>query len=618
MSNLVNLESVGIVRGVTPVLTGVSLGVQSGDRIGVLGLNGSGKSTLISVLGGRLRPDTGRVSTAGGARIEVVDQSVTIDGDATVRDVALFTFAGEGEHEWASDASVRGVLDGLGLGAIGLESRMRDLSGGEQRRVTLAAALVTEADLLILDEPTNHLDIEGVNWLAEHLLTRRSALVAVTHDRWFLDAVAQTTWEVVDEGVEIREGGYSDWVFARAERLRLDKAAEERRKNLARKELAWLRRGAPARTSKPRYRIEAAEELIADVPEPRNAAALHQFATRRIGKDVIDLEDVTVGITTPEGARRTLLDDVTFRIGPGDRIGIVGVNGSGKSTLLRTIVGELQPDSGRVKQGKTVALGFLQQAPEELPAGIRLLEAVAGASVPGLSPDLARSVDFGGRSMSPSQLAEEFGFTNAQQWTTVERLSGGQRRRLQLMRILMESPNVLVLDEPTNDLDIDTLTALENLLDNWPGTLIVVSHDRYLVERATDSVYALFGDGAITHLPGGIDAYLRQRAVTGGSGRVQAVAAPVGAGAGADPGVAPVPVPTLSAAALRDLRKELQRLDKRLESLRRKQEQLRAQLESVGADYTKASELDRELHAVGDERDETELAWLEVAEQLEG
>ncbi|MDQ2848224.1 MAG: ABC-F family ATP-binding cassette domain-containing protein [Actinomycetota bacterium] len=592
MANLVNLEAVTITRGVITVLSGVSLGVQTGDRIGVLGLNGAGKSTLISLLGGRLAPDAGRVAVAGGSRIEIVDQTTEPAVGVTVRDVALHTFAG-GDHSWASDASVRDVLDGLGLGGIGLETPMSELSGGEQRRVALAAALVTEADLLILDEPTNHLDIEGVNWLAAHLRGRRSALIAVTHDRWFLDAVATTTWEVVDEKVEIREGGYSDWVFARAERMRLAQASEERRQNLARKELAWLRRGPPARTAKPRYRIEAAEALIADVPEPRNTVALHSFARRRLGKDVLDLEGATASL--PDG--RKLLDDVTFRIGPGDRIGIVGVNGSGKSTLLRVLVGLREVQAGIVKRGKTVEIGYLPQDAAELPAELRLLEAIS---------EIAGTVNLGGRDMTASQLAERFGFTHAQQWTRVAELSGGQRRRLQLTRILMASPNILVLDEPTNDLDTDTLTSLEDLLDSWPGTLIVVSHDRYLIERVADNVFALFGDGAITHLPGGIDEYLRRRAqapVTSTSGTVAAAAARA---------------PARETTDLRALRKELQKLDRQLESLQRKQKQLHHQLHAIGGDYAKATELDGQLRAVNSEHQQAERAWLAVAEQLEG
>ena len=607
MANLVNLETVSVTRGFRTVLDGVSAGVQTGDRVGVLGLNGAGKSTLLAVLAGTLSPESGRVSTARGVRIETVSQTVDRRPGATVHDVVLSHFEG-GEHVWASDSSIRDVLDGLGLSRIGLESEVDRLSGGEQRRVALATALVTDADLLVLDEPTNHLDIEGVNWLAEHLLARRSALVTVTHDRWFLDAVARNTWEVVDGQVLVREGGYSDWVFARAERARMDRATEERRRNLARKELAWLRRGAPARTSKPRYRIEAAEALIADVPEVRNKAELHAFAAGRLGKDVFDAEYVTAELPPDDTdgvvgsfAGRVLLDDVTWRIGPGDRIGLVGVNGSGKSTLLKLLVGERAPDRGKVKRGKTVRLGYLSQDVTELPPDLRLLEAVT---------EIAGTVNLGGKDVTAGQLAERFGFTTAQQWTRVVELSGGERRRLQLLRILMAEPNVLILDEPTNDLDTDTLVALEDLLDAWPGTLIVVSHDRYLIERVTDDVVALFGDGKITHLPRGVDEYLRRRATAQAAAPLPSVTAPVPttsvpAGRAAD------------AAAIRQLRKDLQRLERKLESLRRKETSLGGQLAEVGGDYEQAGRLDAELRAVVAERDDVELEWLQVAEDLE-
>jgi len=597
MANLVNLESVSVVHGVRAVLSDVSLGVQTGDRIGVLGLNGSGKTTLLTVLAGLAAPDSGRVSTLRGITVEVVTQADKPRPGASVRNVVLHTF-GEGDHAWASDSSVRQILDGLGLADIGLETLVDNLSGGERRRVALAAALVTDADLLILDEPTNHLDIDGVAWLATHLLNRRSALVAVTHDRWFLDAVATTTWEVVDGGVEIREGGYSDWVFARAERLRLDRAAQETRKNLARKELAWLRRGAPARTSKPRYRIDAAEALIADVPEPRNTVELHSFARKRLGKDVLDLEDVTATVPTKSGDdQRVLLDDVTWRIGPGDRIGLVGINGSGKSTLLRVLVGERPVTSGVVKRGKTVSIGYLSQDVIELPAGLRLLEAVT---------EVAGIVNLGGKDISAGQLAERFGFSTELQWTRVAQLSGGERRRLQLLRILMAEPNVLILDEPTNDLDIDTLAALEDLLDSWPGTLLVVSHDRYLIERVTDDVVALSGDGKVTHLPGGIAEYLRRRATV--------MVGSVSAGAAATAAAAPA---GLDAAAVRLLRKEQQRWEKKLESLQRKKNDVQVKLSVVGSDYPAAADLNAALRSLDNEREEAEISWLAAAEALE-
>ncbi len=605
MANLVNLEGVTVVVGHRNLLEKISLGVQTGDRIGVLGLNGSGKSTLLSVLAGLREPDAGRVSTGRGTRIAVVSQKSELAPGRTVRDVALGDFGGGddadhgADYRWASDSSVRSILDGLGLGNIGLDTLVDNLSGGERRRVALAAALVTDADLLVLDEPTNHLDIEGVAWLAAHLVAHRGAVVVVTHDRWFLDAVATLTWEVVDGEVFIREGGYSDWVFARAERLRLAGAAEERRQNLARKELAWLRRGAPARTSKPRSRIEAAEALIADVPEPRDTVQLSAFARKRLGRDVLDIEDVTAQVVATDRSDRVLLDHVTWRIGAGDRIGIVGVNGSGKTTLLKVLLGEYPLAGGTVKRGQTVSLGYLSQDVTELPGELRLLEAVT---------EVARVVNLGGKDLTAGQLCERFGFGTQQQWTYVKELSGGERRRLQLLRILMAEPNVLILDEPTNDLDTDTLQSLEDLLDGWAGTMIVVSHDRYLIERICDDVVALFGDGKITQIIGGVPEYLQRRAAA-----LAATPKPV-AGAAGRPGPA---APAAPAVDKRLARKELQKLEKRLESLDRKERDLHAAMADVGSDYARAAELDAQLAAVRAEKDDVELEWLGVAEQLE-
>ncbi len=610
MANLVNLEAASVTHGIRTVLDRVSLGVQTGDRIGVLGLNGSGKTTLLRLLAGLDNPDTGRVSRARGTTVAFVSQNSDLPVEITVREAVLHSF-GEAEHVWASDAAVREVLTGLGLRDIGLESVVGSLSGGEQRRVALGAALVTDADLLLLDEPTNHLDIEAVAWLAAHLTARAGAVVAVTHDRWFLDATATSTWEVVDGAVLGREGGYSDWVFARAERLRLDQAAEDRRKNLARKELAWLRRGPPARTSKPRYRIEAAEAIIAGEPEPRNSVELHAFARRRLGKDVLELKDVTASVTAVDGTRRTLLDEVSWLVGPGDRIGVVGINGSGKSTLLRILVGQIPPESGVVKLGSTVRLGYLSQEVAELPADLRLIEAVT---------QVAGIVELAGKTLTAGQLAERFGFTNANQWTRVAELSGGERRRLQLLRILMDEPNVLVLDEPTNDLDTDTLAALEDLLDSWPGTLLVVSHDRYLIERVADTTVALLGDGRITHLPGGVEEYLRRRAAAQqpADGNQAGVdndrGAPARNGATADPAPDPAPDP----ARARALRKELQRLERRLESLHRKESSLHEQLAATAADYGRAAGLSTELRALQAEIADVETEWLGAAEVLEG
>ncbi|GAA2854313.1 ABC-F family ATP-binding cassette domain-containing protein [Pseudonocardia halophobica] len=590
--NLVNLENVSAhVPGDASrvLLDGVSLGVERGERVGVVGLNGGGKTTLLEVLAGLRAPDGGRVSRLGGLKLAYLTQGDDFPAGARVRDIVLGHY--DADHEWASDAKARDVLGGLGI--RDLERTVDGLSGGEKRRVALARALLGEPDLVVLDEPTNHLDVEGVSWLAEHLLSRRCGVVVVTHDRWFLDAVCTRTWEVANGRVESYLGGYQDWVFARAERARQADAAEARRRNLARKELAWLRRGPPARTSKPRYRIEAAEALIADVPPPRNSVELLNFATNRLGRTVLELEDATVTI-----GGRTLLDHQTWRLGPGDRIGIVGVNGSGKTTLLRSLTGERPLDGGKRVEGKTVQLAQLTQDLVDLPKDMRVLEAVEA---------VAKYVRFGKEEMTASQVAERLGFPPARQWTPVGRLSGGERRRLQLTRLLMAEPNVLLLDEPTNDLDVDTLTNLEDLLDGWPGTLVVVSHDRYLTERVCDTVVALFGDGRITHLPGGIEEYLRRRQAAGASTEApQAAAAP-----------APRAAPTVNAAEQRAARKEAARLERKMEQLTKREEQLHTKLAEAATDPQKLMELSAELKSVEAERETVELEWLEAAEKAE-
>jgi ATP-binding cassette subfamily F protein uup len=585
MANLVNLEAVSKSYGVRPLLAGVSLGIDAGNRIGVVGLNGGGKTTLLEVLAGLQPPDAGRVSHARGLRAAVLTQRTELPAGATVGHAVLSGLGVSAEHEWAADPRVRGVLDGLGIQALGLDLPVAGLSGGERRRVALAAALVGELDLVMLDEPTNHLDVEGVQWLAEHLVARRCAVVVVTHDRWFLDTVCTRTWEVTDGRVDGYDGGYADWVYARAERLRLAAAADDRRRNLARKELAWLRRGPPARSSKPRYRIEAAEALISDVPPPRDTVELLAFARRRLGRTVLELEDVTVAI----GGRR-LLDAETWRIGPGERIGLVGVNGSGKTTLLRLLAGELEPDAGRRVQGQTVRLAHLTQELADLPESLRVLEAVQ---------EVANRIVFGRHEMSASQLAERLGFPPARQWTPVAELSGGERRRLQLTRLLMAEPNVLLLDEPTNDLDIDTLQQLEDLLDGWPGSMVVVSHDRYLVERVCDTVVALLGDGRITHLPGGIEEYLTRR----------------------QPAPAPLPAPPATggstpAAGQRAARKELARLERQLERLAGREAELQEQILQRAADPGAFRELDSELRTVLAAKDDLETRWLHVADAV--
>jgi ABC transport system ATP-binding/permease protein len=592
VANLINLESVSHSYGERPLLDGVSLGIGDTDRIGVVGLNGGGKTTLLEVLSGAQTPDDGRVSHTRDLRLAVVTQRTELPQDATVRNAVLDPHGFAAEHEWAADPKIRSVLTGLGITRLGLDTPIESFSGGERRRVALAAALVRDVDVLVLDEPTNHLDVEGVRWLADHLLALRCALVVVTHDRWFLDTVCTRTWEVSGGRVEQYEGGYADWIFARAERARLARQAEEKRRNLARKELAWLQRGAKARTSKPRYRVAAAEALIADVPPPRDTAELLAFAKRRLGKTVLELENADLRV-----GDRALLSQVTWQVGPGDRIGVVGVNGSGKTTLLRLLAGTRQPDAGTRREGKTVRLAHLTQELHDLPPNWRVLEAIE---------DVGNRVVLGKHELSASQLAERFGFPQGKQWTPVGELSGGERRRLQLTRLLMSEPNVLLLDEPTNDLDIDTLQQLEDLLDTWPGSLVVVSHDRYLVERVCDTVVALFGDGRITHLPGGIDEYLRRRqsllASTDGDLGRQARQAPPRGG--------------VSGARERAAQKELSRLERQLDKLGAREKDLHELLAEAATDPHRLQELHVELRTLQQEKDDVESRWLELADEL--
>ncbi|POX41571.1 glycerophosphodiester phosphodiesterase [Streptomyces sp. Ru73] len=594
-ANLVNLEAVSKAYALRTLLDGISLGVNEGDRIGVVGRNGDGKTTLIRILA-KLEPaDGGRVTHAGDLRLGVLTQHDSLDPEATVRHEVIGDLA---DHEWAGNAKIRDVLTGL-FGGLdlpgfpqGLDTVIGPLSGGERRRIALAKLLIAEQDLIVLDEPTNHLDVEGISWLARHLRERRSALVVVTHDRWFLDQVCTRMWDVQRGDVHEYEGGYSDYVFARAERERIAASEEAKRQNLMRKELAWLRRGAPARTSKPRFRIEAANELIADVPPPRDNAELMKFASSRLGKTVFDLEDVTV-----QAGPKVLLKHLTWQLGPGDRIGLVGVNGAGKTSLLRALAdaartqGEAQPEAGKIVVGKTVKLAYLSQEVAELDPTWRVLEAVQR---------VRERVDLGkGREMTAGQLCEKFGFTKEKQWTPVGDLSGGERRRLQILRLLMDEPNVLFLDEPTNDLDIETLTQLEDLLDGWPGSLIVISHDRYFIERTTDRVFALLGDGALRMLPRGVDEYIERRE------RMAQAAAPAPAAA------APK---QKSAAVDRATQKELQKIERQLDKIGTKEAKLHAQIAENATDFAKVAELDAQLRELTGEKDELEMRWLELAE----
>lgn len=609
MANLINCENISKSFGLKTLLDGVSLGVQEGDRIGVVGLNGGGKSTLLKILAGVEPADSGRISRANDMAMAHVTQGAELDPNSTVFECVIAPL-GLAEHEWAGNASIREVLDGIGINDLGMDTKVANLSGGERRRVNLAAALVRDLDLLILDEPTNHLDIEGVQWLADHVLSRRAALVVVTHDRWFLDTVATKTWEVHDGTVDFYDGGYNDWTFARAERARQADAAEQRRQNLARKELAWLRRGAPARTSKPRYRIEAAEALIADVPAPRDSVELMAFSQRRQGKVVVELEHAS--LETPDG--RELLNDVTWRLAPGERIGLVGVNGSGKTTLLRALAGDYPLSDGKRIEGKTVRLGWLRQELDDLPLDMRVLDAVE---------DVATYIDLGKKQISASQLAERLGFSPKRQRTPIADLSGGERRRLQLTRVLMSEPNFLLLDEPTNDLDIDTLQELEDLLDNWPGTLVVISHDRYLIERIADSTWALFGDGELTNLPGGISQYLQRRAqladsaASGGASQSNA-GSPQTRGAASEEDTS-----KLSAAEAHAVQKKMSALERKMAKLSQQESELHAQMAEASADVAnldtqKLADLDRRAAEVVEQKAELEMEWLELGEQLEG
>ena len=591
MAHLLGAETISLEFPTKTVFDSVTVGLNEGDRIGVVGRNGDGKSTLLKLLAKTLEPDTGRVTYRGGLKVGMLTQVDSFEGATTIGEAVV---GHRPEHEWAGDPKVRDVLAGL-LGDLDWSKTISELSGGQRRRVALAALLVQDLDVLMLDEPTNHLDVEGVAWLADHLNRRWSAaqggLLVVTHDRWFLDAVCNYTWEVHDGIIEPFEGGYAAYILQRVERDRSAAASESKRQNLLRKELAWLRRGAPARTAKPKFRIDAATELISNEPNPRDSVALSKLATTRLGKDVLDVEDLSYEI-----AERTLLHNVTWRLGPGDRFGLVGVNGAGKTTLLKLLTGELKPTAGRVKRGKTVQVAVLTQDVKELDefADERIFELIAREKTTFVVDKTE---------VSTTQLVEQLGFTKAQLQTPIGELSGGQRRRLQFLRLLFGEPNVLILDEPTNDLDTDILTAMEHLLDSWPGTLIVVSHDRYLLERVTDQQYALLGDGSLRHLTGGIEQYLKLRAASLGS---KEVAKPVVQAAEG-----------LSGAALRDAEKNLSRIERALEKLASEEAIIHGKMaEHDQGDFEGLAKLVANQNELNQKREDLEAEWLETSESI--
>lgn len=583
-----NIEEVSKAFDIRPLLDQVSLGVSEGDRIGIVGRNGSGKSTLMKIIAGVEDPDAGRVTKSNSSRIGILSQVDTASKDATVGDVVI---GNREKHEWASDSRIREIFTGLfgGFDDHLFERTFASLSGGEKRRVGLAKLLIDDLDLILLDEPTNHLDVEGVAWLAEHLNARKDlAVLVVTHDRWFLDAVTDRTWEVVLGKVEEYDGGYSAFVLAKAERARQANAMDARRNNLIRKELAWLRRGAPARTTKPKFRVDAANELISAEPAPRDSTELLKFALNRLGNTVFELHHAQIQVGEKE-----LIHDLTWNVGPGDRIGIVGINGAGKTTLMRTLAGQLKPTSGKLVTGITVKIAFLTQHLDELDPTWRLLEAVE---------KVATHVEIGkGKTLSASQLCERLGFDRDAQWTPVGDLSGGERRRLQLTRLLMDSPNVLLLDEPTNDFDIETLTELEDLLDSYGGTLIVISHDRYFLERVCDRFYGLLGDKVLRDLPRGVDQYLEQRAVS---------SAPSAESASKEGSVS-------SAAQQRQLKKDLTRVERQVAKGKERLAQLKSELEAAAFSPDKLLELSAEIATVESDLVAREEEWLEITLALE-
>jgi ABC transport system ATP-binding/permease protein len=586
--NLLNLEAVSKSFDIRALLDGVSLGVNAGDRIGIVGRNGGGKSTLIKVMAGIEAPDSGRVSKAGSVSIGLLGQADNSDEDSLVRDVVL---GDQATHEWAGNSKVREVLTGLfgGISEELLDRKISYLSGGERRRVNLAKLLIADLDLVLLDEPTNHLDVEGVSWLAQYLKRNtKLAVVVITHDRWFLDEISDQIWEVVDGSVLAYEGGYSAYVLSKAERSRQMTVEDGKRNMLIRKELAWLRRGAPARTAKPKFRIDAANTLIANEPPPRNETELLNFAANRLGNTVFEIHQATI-----KAGEKMILEDLYWNIGPGDRIGVVGVNGAGKTTLFRALLGQINSAAGKITTGVTVKAAFLSQHLEELDPTWRVLEAVE---------KVANQVQLGnGKELSASQLCEKLGFNADSQWTPVGDLSGGERRRLQLTRLLMDSPNVLLLDEPTNDFDVETLTALEDLLDSFGGTLLVISHDRYFLERVCDRFVGLLGDSNLRDLPGGIDEYLKLRA---NSSQPITSTAPK--------------VKSSNIAEIKEARKEIAKYERQIAKLETQIQELESKQSELAFDHEKLAQNMEELSKLSREKSAIEESWLQANSTLEG
>jgi ATP-binding cassette subfamily F protein uup len=587
VNNLLNLESVSKSFDIRALLDGVSLGVNAGDRIGIVGRNGGGKSTLIKVMAGIEAPDSGRVSKAGSVNIGILSQSDDLKEDSLVRDVVLGDLA---THQWAGNSKVREVLTGLfgGISEELLDRKISHLSGGERRRVNLAKLLIAEFDLVLLDEPTNHLDVEGVSWLAQYLKRNtKLAVVVITHDRWFLDEVSDQIWEVVEGNVLAYDGGYSAYVLSKAERARQITVEDGKRNMLIRKELAWLRRGAPARTAKPKFRIDAANTLIANEPPPRNETELLNFAANRLGNTVFEIHQATI-----KAGDKMILEDLYWNIGPGDRIGVVGVNGAGKTTLFRALLGQITAAAGKITTGVTVKAAFLSQHLEELDPTWRVLEAVE---------KVANQVQLGnGKELSASQLCEKLGFNTDSQWTPVGDLSGGERRRLQLTRLLMDSPNVLLLDEPTNDFDVETLTALEDLLDSFGGTLLVISHDRYFLERVCDRFVGLLGDSKLRDLPGGIDEYLKLR-----TSSIASI------------GSATPKVKSSNIAEIKEVKKEIAKYERQLEKLSAQILELEGVQDDLAFDHEKLSANMEELKELSHRKSEIEETWLKAHTELE-